>query len=143
MKLMGLSNWLHWSAWFVKYLLFLAVIVAIETVLFVLNTGSQHGSVISFADPTVIFVFLLTYSIATISFCFAISTFFSKGSYCFALFDDVCELRLLLTFCAHIRDLCACSSPLFSCSPNRHLNPNLEVLYDATRKSLQVLSLCF
>ena len=22
MKLMGLSNWLHWAAWFTKYLLF-------------------------------------------------------------------------------------------------------------------------
>jgi len=78
MKMMGLSNWLHWLAWFVKYFLFICISVAIETVFFVISTG-KNGSVISYMSPTVLLVFLLTYSLSTIMFCFAASTFFSRG----------------------------------------------------------------
>lgn len=79
MKLMGLSGWLHWLAWFIKYFTFVLVSVSIETVLFCANTGA-HGSVVGYSSPSVVFVFLLLYGVATISFCFAVSTFFSKGS---------------------------------------------------------------
>lgn len=41
---------------------------------------SSRGAIIRFADPSLIFVFLLLYSIATIMFCFAISCAFSKSS---------------------------------------------------------------
>jgi len=78
MKMMGLNNWLHWLAWFVKYFIFISISVAIETVFFVISTG-QYGSVISYISPSVLFCFLIAYSLATITFCFAASTFFSHG----------------------------------------------------------------
>jgi len=75
--MMGLSGWLHWTAWFIKYFLFLLISVVIETIFFTVGTSS--GKVITFTDPTVVFVFLLSYAVATMTFCFALSTFFSKG----------------------------------------------------------------
>ena len=78
MKMMGLSNWLHWLAWFVKYFVFLLITVAIMT-LFYSIPASSHGSVIGETDPSVLLVFLLVYAVATISFCFMISVFFNKG----------------------------------------------------------------
>jgi len=78
MKMMGLSSWLHWLAWFVKYLIFMLISVAIETLFFVIHAG-ENGAVISYMSPTVLFVFLMAYSLATITFCFAASTFFSRG----------------------------------------------------------------
>ena len=86
MKMMGLSNWLHWLAWFVKYFVFILISVAMETIFFLINTG-KNGSVISYVSPTVLFVFLVVYALATIMFCFAASTFFSRGLYC------SCEIR--------------------------------------------------
>lgn len=79
MKLMGLSGWLHWLAWFVKYFIFMLISITIETVLFCANTG-VHGSVVGYTSPSIIFVFLILYGVATITLCFAVSTFFSKGS---------------------------------------------------------------
>ena len=78
MKMMGLSNWLHWLAWFVKYFIFILISVAIETVFFEVRT-SKNGSVISYMSPTVLLTFLVVYSVATITFCFAASTLFSRG----------------------------------------------------------------
>lgn len=34
MRMMGLSNWLHWSAWFLMFFLFLLVSIFFVTVLF-------------------------------------------------------------------------------------------------------------
>jgi len=78
--MMGLNNWLHWLAWFVKYFIFVLISVAIETVFFVVSTG-KNGSVISYMSPTVLLTFLMVYSLATITFCFAASTLFSRGSF--------------------------------------------------------------
>lgn len=38
-----------------------------------------NGAVLNQSDPTLVFVFLLTFNVATISFSFMISTFFSRG----------------------------------------------------------------
>ncbi|KAH3872038.1 phospholipid-transporting ATPase ABCA3-like isoform X2 [Dreissena polymorpha] len=78
MKMMGLNNWLHWAAWFVKYLLFLCITVAVMTLF--LCVGTAKGPVIGKTDPSVVFVYLLVYSVSTISFCFAVSVFFSKAN---------------------------------------------------------------
>ncbi len=45
MKLMGLSNWLHWSAWFFKYLVFMLIAVVIMTILFGVKVSA--GAVLS------------------------------------------------------------------------------------------------
>ncbi|XP_048408491.1 phospholipid-transporting ATPase ABCA3 isoform X2 [Stegostoma tigrinum] len=79
MKMMGLNNWLHWLAWFFKFLLFLIISVFLMSVLFCAKMSKQ-GAVLSNSDPTLIFVFLLLFSISTISFSFMISVFFSRAN---------------------------------------------------------------
>ncbi|XP_002739960.1 phospholipid-transporting ATPase ABCA3-like [Saccoglossus kowalevskii] len=79
MKMMGLANWLHWVAWFIKYFILLLIAMIICTILFTVEVG-DHGSVINNTDPTVLFVFLLIYAISTVTFCFAISVFFSVAN---------------------------------------------------------------
>lgn len=80
MKIMGLSNWLHWTAWFLKVFFFLLISVILMVVL--LNVPwypDTSYTVFTLADPFVLFLFLVFYICSTITFCFAISVFFSKG----------------------------------------------------------------
>lgn len=79
MKMMGLSNWLHWMAWFIKYTVFLFITVLIMTILLAVKT--DKGAVINKSNPVIIFIFLMLYAISTISFCCTVSVFFSKGEY--------------------------------------------------------------
>lgn len=78
MKMMGLKNWLHWSAWIVKYFIFMLVSVVFFTFFFSIKTGK--GAVFNNSHPTCTFIFLLLYTICTISYCCMISTFFSKAN---------------------------------------------------------------
>uniref|UniRef100_A0A8C1MGE1 ATP binding cassette subfamily A member 3 n=1 Tax=Cyprinus carpio TaxID=7962 RepID=A0A8C1MGE1_CYPCA len=71
MRMMGLSNWLHWSAWFLMFFLFLSISIFFVTVLI---------SVLTYSDPTLVFVFLLVFAVSTINFSFMISTFFSRAN---------------------------------------------------------------
>ncbi|XP_008939234.1 PREDICTED: ATP-binding cassette sub-family A member 3-like, partial [Merops nubicus] len=77
MHMMGLSNWLHWSAWFLMFFLFLLVSVFFVTVLFCVKVSKQ-GAVLTNSDPTLVFTFLAIFSISSISFNFMVSTFFSR-----------------------------------------------------------------
>uniref|UniRef100_A0A8C4H0N4 ABC transporter domain-containing protein n=1 Tax=Dicentrarchus labrax TaxID=13489 RepID=A0A8C4H0N4_DICLA len=79
MRMMGLSNWLHWSAWFLMFFLFLSVSVFFVTLLLCIQV-SPNGAVLSYSDPTLVFVFLLVFTVATINFSFMISTFFSRAN---------------------------------------------------------------
>ena len=78
MKLMGLRNWLHWVAWFMKYFSFLFVHVLVMTLLYSIDLGK--GAVVNLMDPSLLFVFLIIYTIATILFTFAVAVFFSTGA---------------------------------------------------------------
>ncbi|CAH1776854.1 unnamed protein product [Owenia fusiformis] len=78
MKMMGLNGWLHWVAWFTKYLIFLLISVLLMTFFFCIRVG--NGAVVANTDPSLLFVFLLLYSVTTIMYCFMISTFFSKAN---------------------------------------------------------------
>lgn len=81
MKIMGLPNWLHWMAWFVKTFIFLFIsIILIIILLKVSWYTSTTYSVFTNADPLVMLLFLILYMCATITFCFAISVFFSKAN---------------------------------------------------------------
>uniref|UniRef100_A0A8C2JXZ1 ATP-binding cassette, sub-family A (ABC1), member 3b n=1 Tax=Cyprinus carpio TaxID=7962 RepID=A0A8C2JXZ1_CYPCA len=71
MRMMGLSNWLHWSAWFLMFFLFLSISIFFVTVLI---------SVLTYSDPTLVFFFLLVFAVSTINFSFMISTFFSRAA---------------------------------------------------------------
>ncbi|XP_058509003.1 phospholipid-transporting ATPase ABCA3 [Solea solea] len=79
MRMMGLSNWLHWSAWFLMFLLFLSISVFFVTLLLCIQV-SPNGAVLSYSDPTLVFVFLLVFTVATINFSFMISAFFSRAN---------------------------------------------------------------
>nr|XP_018668972.1 ATP-binding cassette sub-family A member 3-like isoform X3 [Ciona intestinalis] len=78
MMMMGLSNWLHWLAWFVKYLIFLSISCFGMAGFYKIQTSA--GSVLTYSDITVVFVFLFAFSAATITLCFLISVFFSKAN---------------------------------------------------------------
>ncbi|XP_052897147.1 phospholipid-transporting ATPase ABCA3-like [Anopheles moucheti] len=78
MKIMGLSNWLHWSAWFVKCLILLTVSLSLITLLLCVPFSS--AAIFENSDWTLIWFFFFIYSISTICFCFMISVFFSKAN---------------------------------------------------------------
>ncbi|KAJ8951652.1 hypothetical protein NQ318_012323 [Aromia moschata] len=81
MKIMGLPNWLHWTAWYLKTFLFLLLSAILIVVLLKVRWYSTSDfTVFTNSDPFVIFVFLLFYMSATVTFCFAISVFFSKAN---------------------------------------------------------------
>uniref|UniRef100_A0A3Q3N452 ATP-binding cassette, sub-family A (ABC1), member 3b n=1 Tax=Mastacembelus armatus TaxID=205130 RepID=A0A3Q3N452_9TELE len=75
MRMMGLSNWLHWSAWFLMFFLFLSISVFFVTLLLCIQV-----TVLTYSDPTLVFVFLLVFTVATINFSFMISAFFSRAN---------------------------------------------------------------
>uniref|UniRef100_A0A3Q1GTA6 ATP-binding cassette, sub-family A (ABC1), member 3b n=1 Tax=Acanthochromis polyacanthus TaxID=80966 RepID=A0A3Q1GTA6_9TELE len=79
MRMMGLSNWLHWSAWFLMFVLFLSISVFFVTLLLCIQV-SPNGAVLTHSDPTLVFVFLLVFTVATINFSFMISAFFSRAN---------------------------------------------------------------
>lgn len=80
MKIMGLTNWLHWTAWFFKtFVLILIAIILMVILLKVSWYPNTDTSVFHLTDPFLLFFFLVCYAITTITFCFAISVFFSKG----------------------------------------------------------------
>ncbi|XP_063961818.1 phospholipid-transporting ATPase ABCA3-like [Lytechinus pictus] len=79
MRMMGLSNWLHWTAWFIKFFVFLLISTIFMTVLYTVPVGPQ-GAIFKSSGPTVIFVFLLLYAMSTIALSFAVSVFFSKAN---------------------------------------------------------------
>lgn len=80
MKIMGLDNWLHWCAWFVKTFVLLLISNILIVIFMKVNWyPNSDYTIFTFSDPSVVLVFLLLYSCATVTFCFAISVFFSKG----------------------------------------------------------------
>ncbi|XP_050403065.1 phospholipid-transporting ATPase ABCA1 isoform X2 [Patella vulgata] len=74
MKMMGLGNAVHWIAWFINA--FVMMFLTILLLLLIL----KGGKVLEHSDPSVIFVFLLAFTVATIMLCFFISVLFSKAN---------------------------------------------------------------
>ncbi|XP_055050856.2 phospholipid-transporting ATPase ABCA3 [Misgurnus anguillicaudatus] len=79
MRMMGLSNWLHWSAWFLMFFLFLSISIFFVTLLCCIKV-SPNGAVLTYSDPTLVFVFLLVFAVSTINFSFMVSVFFSRAN---------------------------------------------------------------
>ncbi|XP_066919865.1 ATP-binding cassette sub-family A member 2-like [Clytia hemisphaerica] len=73
MKMMGLSNTVHWAAWFITS------IVGMLTIVILLTIVLKTGHILPNSNSYIIFVFLTLAAIATIMFCFLISIFFSKA----------------------------------------------------------------
>uniref|UniRef100_A0A3B3RQH8 ATP-binding cassette sub-family A member 1-like n=1 Tax=Paramormyrops kingsleyae TaxID=1676925 RepID=A0A3B3RQH8_9TELE len=74
LRAVGVRNGALWCAWFIENMTLLAVPCALLSVL------AKYGKVLQYSDPSVIFVFLLTFCITTVMECFFISVFFSKAN---------------------------------------------------------------
>ncbi|GMR40476.1 hypothetical protein PMAYCL1PPCAC_10671 [Pristionchus mayeri] len=72
MRVMGLSQWVHWIAYFIMNYIKLAFAVIIISVLLYF--------VMQDSDPTVAFVFFLLYAFNVTYFAFAVSTFLQSGT---------------------------------------------------------------
>ncbi|XP_065074347.1 phospholipid-transporting ATPase ABCA3-like [Ochlerotatus camptorhynchus] len=81
MKIMGLPSSLHWTAWYVKSMILLLVSISLITVLLCVSiTSNTDLAVFTYAEWSVVWVYLFVYSTTTIMFCFMMSTFFSKAN---------------------------------------------------------------
>lgn len=76
---MGLSDSLHWIAWFTKSIILLTITITIITLLFKWRV-KDGVAVLTNSNFSTIWFFLFLYSITVIMFCFMISSFFSKSS---------------------------------------------------------------
>lgn len=78
---MGLPNWLHWTAWFVKY--FILLLISSVLIVFILKikwSTTKHFNIFTYSNPFVLIFFFMGFICATITFCFAISVMFDKGN---------------------------------------------------------------
>ena len=87
MKMMGLPNWMHWTAWFVKSFLFLFITTLLVVHMLKIEWKADTA-VLPNADNFVVFFFLLTYSWSAIFYCFLISSIVPKGM---KLIQDKCQ----------------------------------------------------
>ncbi|TMW39557.1 hypothetical protein DOY81_015363, partial [Sarcophaga bullata] len=79
MKIMGLNNWIHWTAWFVKSFIMLFISAILITILMKIRWANDVA-VLTFADWSVLLFFMFIYVITSICFCFMMATFFSRAS---------------------------------------------------------------
>nr|XP_022911287.1 ATP-binding cassette sub-family A member 3-like [Onthophagus taurus]XP_022911294.1 ATP-binding cassette sub-family A member 3-like [Onthophagus taurus] len=99
MKIMGLPNWLHWMAWFLKIFVFLLISIILMVVLLKVSWyPDTHFSVFTYSDGTVLFVFMLFYILSTITFCFLISVFFTKANTA----ATIAGLAWFLSYCPYL-----------------------------------------
>uniref|UniRef100_A0A8C1ZZ84 P-type phospholipid transporter n=1 Tax=Cyprinus carpio TaxID=7962 RepID=A0A8C1ZZ84_CYPCA len=111
LKAMGVSNRVIWYTWFIDSFLMMAASTALLTVIIMV------GKVLNYSDPIILFLFLLTFTVATIMQCFLMSVFFNKANlaaacsgiiyftlylphiFCFAWQDRITkEMKLAVSF---------------------------------------------
>eukprot|EP00057_Strongylocentrotus_purpuratus_P006589 XP_011661063.1 PREDICTED: ATP-binding cassette sub-family A member 2 [Strongylocentrotus purpuratus] len=73
MKMMGLSNAVHWVAWFITSFLQLSVTTGALTAMLI------AGKVLANSNPVIVWLFLTVYSVSVISFSFLVSSLCSKA----------------------------------------------------------------
>uniref|UniRef100_A0A8C1Q2H9 P-type phospholipid transporter n=1 Tax=Cyprinus carpio TaxID=7962 RepID=A0A8C1Q2H9_CYPCA len=74
LKAMGVSNGVIWYTWFIDSFLMMATSTALLTAIIMV------GKVLNYSDPIILFLFLLTFTVATIMQCFLMSVFFNKAN---------------------------------------------------------------
>ena len=74
MRVMGLTNGIHWLAWFITSF------VIIMTICIFLSIILKYGRIVSKIDISVLIVFLCCFVLATITQCFLISVFFNRAN---------------------------------------------------------------
>ncbi|RXN25823.1 retinal-specific ATP-binding cassette transporter [Labeo rohita] len=111
LKAMGVSNGVIWYTWFIDSFLIMAASTALLTAII------MAGKVLNYSDPIILFLFLLTFTVATIMQCFLMSVFFNKANlaaacsgiiyftlylphiFCFAWQDRITkEIKLAVSF---------------------------------------------
>jgi ATP-binding cassette, subfamily A (ABC1), member 1 len=74
MRVMGLTNGIHWLAWFItSFVIIMAICLFLSIIL-------KYGRIVSKIDLSVLLVFLCCFVLATITQCFLISVFFNKAN---------------------------------------------------------------
>ncbi|KAB0383198.1 hypothetical protein FD755_005115 [Muntiacus reevesi] len=79
MRMMGLSSWLLWTAWFLLFFFLLLVAVSFMTLLFCVKV-KKDVAVLAHSNPALVLLFLACFAVSSISFSFMVSTFFSKAN---------------------------------------------------------------
>ncbi|KAG7457171.1 hypothetical protein MATL_G00243640 [Megalops atlanticus] len=74
LKAMGVANGVIWYTWFIDSFLMMTASTAL------LTTIIMSGKVLNYSDPMILFLFLLTFTVATIMQCFLMSVFFNKAN---------------------------------------------------------------
>lgn len=82
MKIMGLPNWLHWTGWFIRSMLYQSISISLMVVLLTVPwyPGPVSVSVFTHGSWSALWLFLFVYSIATTAFCFMLSVFFARAN---------------------------------------------------------------
>ncbi|XP_060598294.1 ATP-binding cassette sub-family A member 2-like [Ruditapes philippinarum] len=73
MKMMGLSDSVHWWAWFITAAVQMTVTVVTLTLML------YYGSVLSHSNPVIVFMFLEMFALSSIAFSFLIDSMFSRA----------------------------------------------------------------
>eukprot|EP00045_Choanoeca_perplexa_P016896 m.234753 g.234753 ORF g.234753 m.234753 type:complete len:1739 (-) comp17391_c0_seq2:66-5282(-) len=74
MRMMGLRNWAHWTAWFIQAFSFLLLSMTLCAILM------KVGNVLENSDVTLVWFFLFSFAMATVALCFFISSLFTKAA---------------------------------------------------------------
>ncbi|XP_077410492.1 retinal-specific phospholipid-transporting ATPase ABCA4-like isoform X1 [Vanacampus margaritifer] len=74
LKVMGVSNSVIWSTWFIDSFIVMGTSTALLTVII------MGGRVLNYSNPLILFLFLLTFTTATIMQCFLLSVFFNQAN---------------------------------------------------------------
>uniref|UniRef100_A0A671UI51 ATP-binding cassette, sub-family A (ABC1), member 4a n=1 Tax=Sparus aurata TaxID=8175 RepID=A0A671UI51_SPAAU len=74
LKAMGVTNGVIWSTWFIDSFLMMGTSTALLTAII------MGGRVLNYSNPVLLFLFLLTFTMATIMQCFLLSVFFNHAN---------------------------------------------------------------
>ncbi|XP_035276766.1 retinal-specific phospholipid-transporting ATPase ABCA4-like isoform X2 [Anguilla anguilla] len=74
LKAMGVANSVIWYTWFIDSFLMMTASTALLTAIV------MSGNVLNYSNPIILFLFLLTFTVATIMQCFLMSVFFNKAN---------------------------------------------------------------
>ncbi|KAK4877002.1 hypothetical protein RN001_009508 [Aquatica leii] len=81
MKIMGLPNWLHWTAWFCKSFITIFISIVLMVMLMTIKWyPNSDYTIFTYSHPLLLFIVLSLFTFATITFSFAISSLSSKAN---------------------------------------------------------------
>ncbi|KAK2858624.1 hypothetical protein Q5P01_003244 [Channa striata] len=73
LKVMGVTNGVIWSTWFIDSFIMMGTSTALLTIIIMVE-------VLNYSNPIILFLFLLTFTMATIMQCFLFSVFFNQAN---------------------------------------------------------------